>query len=253
MYGTKGKYTRRYARKGRASKVVRMAKGKVSNVQALAKAVSSLKRSMRTQHQYLNYSQGSSALALTGDVQILNLSAYSAWNPLFGTTANDATDNRAVHSSFGLDMYFNCANEIDRIGFTVFLVSLKDSIGSAFTASSGALSLVNGDHYAMINGQALLNKKVFTIHKTKRFELSNNGTALTAPSAQTQFGTDRRFYWKCRVNKMIINPTGDWKSMSSAQDPSKNYYLLVFNDNSAIDLQNPTLSYAVVHTIKTVG
>lgn len=256
MYG-KSKYGRKYARKGRASKrLATLAKGKTTAVQALAKSVRTLQRVVRRGHQIQNYFAGESRVALSANVSIFNLCNYSGYSPIFGADADDDNNQMIQHKSFGLDTYFSLENSInneeDTIGFTVFIVSLKDSIGSAFNPGTGGLSLTDGVHYAMVNGIAMINKKVFTIHHTRRFNLTNHGTALANPSAQTQFGTDRRIYFKVSPNKVIMNPSGDWKALSSAVDPSKQYYMLVFNDNSVADLESPVVSFTSVHTMKTM-
>lgn len=257
MYG-KSKYVRRYARKGRGGKgrVARMAKGKVTSVQALAKSVQSIQRKMRTQHQILNYVQAQTQDNLTANYNAYNLCNYNAMVPTFGTDADDDNNYKIVHKSFGMDMYISLENlinnEEETITFTCFLVSLKDHIGPAFNQSTGVLSLTNGVHYYSQAGLTLLNKKCFNIHKVKRRVLTNHGTALTGPSAQTQGGTDFRFYWKWSPNQVIQNPAGDWKALSTALDPSKQYYLLIFNDNSAADLESPCITYNVVHSMKTI-
>jgi len=254
-YGTKSKFTRRYARKGRG-KVAKLAKGKTSSVQALAKAVSNIQRSLRTHAEYLNYGQ-KDVLSLTvqpGDA--INLNNYYGFTDLFGSSVNDSAQNKIIHKSFGMDFYLTLDNTIaepDTTQFTIFLVSLKDEIGYSYNSATGALGLTAGQHYVMQGGLVLLNKKMFNIHKIKRTVLTNHGTSISAPSAQTQGGTDLRWYWKFSPNKMITNPVGDWKQLSCAQDPSKQYYVLIFNDNSSLDLQNPKLHYNIVHTLKTVA
>lgn len=253
MYGGKSKYQRRYARKGRAVKrVAKMARGKVTAIQALAKSVRTLQRKVRSQHQFLNFSYGESNRTIVSNYEVIPLCNFSALNPIFGTSGNDGYDNKIIHQSFGIDMYLQANTESDLVRMTIFLVSLKDAIGSAFNPSTGALTLTNGDHYAQVDGQSFLNKKAFNIHKVKRLQFTNHGSALTNSTAQTQKGTDCRMYWKWSPRSMVTNPTGDWRSLSSALDPSKQYYLLIMNDNSSLDLENPTITYARVHTFKTV-
>jgi len=82
--------------------------------------------------------------------------------------------------------------------------------------------------------------------------LTNHGTALANPSAQSQYGTDCRFTIKARPNQVISNVRGDWKVLPCSQDPSKQYYFLIFSDNSAVDLQNPAFTYNIVRTMKTI-
>jgi len=256
MYGSKSKYVRKYARKGR-SKVGAMAKGKSTKIQTLAKAVSRIQRSMRTKCEYLTFQQ-SGNVGVTGDVYVYNLCDYLNMGNLFGSSGDDTSQNRIIHQSFGVDMYLtleNTINEPDTTQFTVFMVSLRDIIGSDFVPSTGGLTLTPGAHYAINGGLVLLNKKIFNIHKVKRVVLTNHGTALSAPSAQTQGGTDWRGYWKFSPRSLITNATtnSNWKGLRSALDPSKQYYILVFNNNSGADLQNPVFQYNAVHTFKTVA
>lgn len=254
MYG-KSKYGRKYARKGR-SKLAKLAKGKTTAIQALAKSVRTLQRVVRRGHQIQNYFAGESRVNVSSNYTAFNLCNYNGMSPIFGADADDDNNQMIQHKSFGLDTYFSLENSInneeDTISFTVFIVSLKDSIGSAFNPSTGGLSLTDGIHYASTNGLTLVNKKLFKIHHVRRFNLTNHGTALSQPSAQTQFGTDRRLYFKVNPNNVIQNPSGDWKDLSSAVDPSKQFYMLVFNDNSVADLESPCVSWSSVHTMKTM-
>lgn len=254
MYGRKSKYQRRYARKGRS--IARMAKGKITSIQALARSVKVLQRKTATQHQLLNYQQSASQVNITSDYNSFNLCAYSGFTPIFGTDADDDNNYKVVHKSFGIDGYLSLENlindEENTITFTIFLVSLRDHIGSAFNSGTGGLSLTAGQHYYQQNGLCMLNKKCFKIHKVMRCVLTNHNTALGLPSAQTQGGTDCRFFMRWSPNTTIQNPTGDWKALNSALDPSKQYYLLIFNDNSILDAESPAFSFNFVHTMKTV-
>ena len=254
MYGRKSKYQRRYARKGR-SKVAKLAKGKTTSVQALARTVRSLQRANRSQHQFLNYFQGGTQENINSPYKIINLCDYTAFTPIFGADADDDNNQKVVHQSFGLDGYISLENlinnEEETITFTCFLVSLKDNIGSAFDPATGALTLNNAQHYVSQNGLVMMNKKIFNIHKVMRRTLTNHGTTLSNPSAQTQSGTDFRFYIKHSPRSVITNAVGDWKALSSSLDPSKQYYFIIFNDNSALDLESPCITYNIVHTMKT--
>ena len=60
----------------------------------------------------------------------------------------------------------------------------------------------------------MMNKKIFNIHRIMRRTLTNHGTAVSAPSAQTQYGTDFRFYIKHSPRSTITNAVGDWKALS---------------------------------------
>jgi hypothetical protein len=244
----------RPARKG-GKGVSRLLKKPATAVTTLAKAVKSIQLKMKQKTIYLQYGQGFDT-NLSSPVDIFKLSNYSNWQPIFGAAANDATANKMIHKSFGLDMFLNSSNETDSIQFTIFLVSLKDDMrGGGFNNTSGALSLSNGIDYYQLQGLTLLNKSQFNIHAIKRCVLGNNGVGLGSSTAQTQYGTDRRFYMKQRCNKTIVGTpnVGDWKSMDCSQDPSDNYYLLIFNDNGILDAENPRVRINVVHSIEQLA
>lgn len=252
-------FKRRFGRKrggGRAA-VKRIAKGKVTKIQALAKAVKKLQQKDKANAQYLNFTQQVLEQSVSAPAHIVNLSDYSGMVSTFGTSANDNVDNRIIHKSVGMDIRVSLENTVNNeestTGFTCYLVSLKDECGNVYNNLTGGLTLTLGATHEIIQGMVLLNKKIFNIHKTKRFTLTNYNQALISPAGQSQFGTDRRWYWRLPINKTITNPRGDWKQLGCALDPSKQYYMMVFNDNSTADLESPALSYVNVHTFKTVG
>ena len=148
------------------------------------------------------------------------MSNFASYFPIFGSDADDDNNQKIVHHSFGMDGYLSLENlindEENTVSFTMFLVSLKDEIGDAFNTASGVLSLTANEHYYQQNGLCMLNKKAFNIHKVMRRTLTNHGTTLSQPSAQTQYGTDCRFYIKHAPRITITNYRGDWKALSSA-------------------------------------
>lgn len=254
MYGSKSKQMRRRGYRARA-RVAKIAKGRTTKIQALAQSVRRIQRRMKGEAEYLNYSQNGTQ-PLVADYNFFCLTSPANWTQVFGSSADDGKENSAYHLSAGMDLRVtleNTINEPDTTGFTCFIVSLKDVIGSAFNPSTGALNLIANTHYTIREGMVLLNKKCFTIHKQKRFTLTNYGQALSVSAAQSQYGTDRRWYWKIRFNKHLLNPSGNWSDLNSGLDPSKTYYVITFNDNSSLDLQNPKLAFNVVHTVKVTA
>jgi len=240
-------------KKGKALKKV--AKGKTTTIMTLAKEIKALKAANKAEHQYLNYGQAEDRVNVVKDYLALNMCNFSVAAPIFGTDADDDNNYKIVHHSFIMDCYLsleNVINEPDTTTFTMFLVSLRDDVGTAFNSATGALTLIDTVHYYNQSGQVILNKKCFKIHKAMRRVLTNHGTALANPSAQSQYGTDCRFTIKARPNQVISNVRGDWKVLPCSQDPSKQYYFLIFSDNSAVDLQNPAFTYNIVRTMKTI-
>lgn len=247
-------YLRKRGRKRPAKKgVSKLIRPKTTAITTLAKAVKTIQNKMKQKSVFLNFGQQFDK-DLSGDYDQFKLSNYSAWTPIFGASANDTECKKMIHKSFGLDLYLNSSTEPDPIQFTIFLVSLKDTMrGAGFNNSSGALSLSSGFDYYQQGGLVLLNKDNFNIHSVKRCVLGNNGVGLGSSTAQTQYGTDRRFYMKMRVNKTVLATAGDWKALDCSQDPSDNYYLLIFNDNGIFDAQNPKARINIVHTVEQLA
>jgi len=249
MYGRR-KGAKRPARKGKG--VGRLLKKPTTAITTLAKAVKSIQLKMKRKTVLLNYGQKIDNSFLSSNVDIFHLCNYTNWNLIFGAGASDDDCNKMIHKSMGLDMYFNASSEPNQTNFTCFIVSLKDD-NRAFNNSSGAMSLTNDIDYVQLDALALLNKKIFNIHWTRRFTLGNNGVGLGSSTAQTQYGTDRRFYTKITCNKTVSNSAGDWKQLACSPDPSQNYYLLVFNDNGILDAEYPRVRVNIVHTVEQLA
>lgn len=224
---------------------------KATTLPKLAKQVRSLQRYVKRDQLYLNYSQTWANSTVSSTYTAFHLNDFSSWGRIFGTTANDDVANGIIWKSSGLDMKFTTGNEPANVNFTVMLLQCKDA-AKPLIGSTGALTLTNGDTHYTQSGLTMVNKKFFNILRIKRFSLGNNGQTASQSTAQTQFGTDRRYYMKISPNKKIVNPTGDWKNLTQSLDPSGNYYLVVFNDNSALDLESPDVTMNAVHTVCTL-
>lgn len=220
-------------------------------VQQLAKQVLTLRNNLKRDTEYLNYGQTWNLTNLSLPFAAFHLNSFTNWANIFGTTASDNTNNAAIWKSSGLDLYFSTGNENALTTFTVFLLHARDEAANLIS-STGSLSMSSGDAYYAIGSQTMINKKYFKILNVKRFQLGNNGQPASTSTAQLQYGIERRMYMKFRPNKKITNPGGDWKDLGRSLDPSGNYYLVVFNDNSSADLEYPTLSITAVHTVQKI-
>lgn len=242
---------RRSIRRSRRSYKTKKPKSLSSKVNKLAKQMRVMKRDTSSVVQKLIYGQSTTSNSVSGDYVVEYLTKMSTWNRLFGTAADDETGRSALLKSITIDNYISLQNfgvvygsETATIKFTYFVVSLKDRGNALFNESTGDLNtLVNGQHYVKNGGQVLLNRQYFNIHAYKPFTLSNMGTAYS----NTLYKLDKRFIVKLRPKKMITNPNGNWKALNCPQDPSQNYFQLLFNDNSLLDLAAP--SWAVNNTI----
>lgn len=224
---------------------------------SLAAKVASLSKRMRQQFETQHYQYGWADTALAvGGPTVFPLTQVSAWSDTFGTGSNDNHANKVLLKKLNVRCHINLNNEEESIGFSTFLVSLKDAIGAysgapVYNPGSGVLTLSNGIHfYRQATGYTVLNPKCFNIHYAKTFTLTNYGTALQTSAAQTQFGTDRFMRMSVPVNKYLISPAGDWKAMISPGDPSKAYFLLIFCNNSSADLENPLANVDLLATVK---
>jgi len=181
-YGRKG--AKRFPRKG-GKGVSKLTKPKSTAITTLAKAVKSIQLKMKRKSVFLNYGQQFDT-DLSSDYNYFNLSNYSSYSRIFGSSSDDEQSKKMIHKSFGLDLYVNSSSEPNAINFTIFLVSLKDTVrGSAWNNNTGGLSLSNNVDYYTKDGFTLLNKDCFNIHSVKRFTLGNNGVGLGSSTAQT--------------------------------------------------------------------
>lgn len=258
-----GRKTRRFRR--RIKRILR----KRSSIRRLYRKVSKISRRQRISSQSLLFGT-SSALTQVGTAPgYVNLCNYAqiVTNPIFGTSSFSPA-NTVMHRKCKMDIYVDLENigggiyasETATTQFTFFVVSLRDSAnnGSLFNPASGVINPLPGTHYTtnMVGGGSgalvMLNTRIFRIHKMKKFVLSNKGFNLGTSTAQTQYGTNRRFSWTQRMGGVIKNPMGNWYTMFSAQDPSKQYYLLFFTDNVLADLESPQIQLNVVHSLSTL-
>lgn len=240
---------------------------KTTAIQTLAKQVMGIKRQMKVERPLLNYQWGTrqdpggaTGIALSQPITYFQFSYVPGWGRIFGTSANDEECNSVIWKSFGMDLHIRSFNETDQVNFTMFVVSLKKEAAPFYNAATGALTLTDGQEYINTSatgsdtcaGLVMLNKRLFNIHYVKRFTLGNNGAALNISGAQTQFGTDRRFYAKFSPNRKITNPYGDWKAATPAEI-TDNYYLLIFNNNSTADAESPRMFLNTVHTVQQLA
>lgn len=241
----------RRGRKKRTSKLKTLAKSKTTTVATLARSIRTLQKQFKRDQEYLNYAYTWNGVTVSSNYTVFPLSNFSSWTRIFGTTANDDVRNSVIWKSSGIDVKIDVGNEMANVNFTVMLLNLRDE-AKGLIDSSGTLSLTNGDAYYTQSGLTMVNKKYFKILGVRRFSLGNHGQATSSSTAQTLHGTDRRYYFKLRPNKKLINPSGDWINMNQCQDPSGNYFIVCFNDNSILDLESPNVWMTHVATIQTL-
>lgn len=153
----------------------------------LQRQINRLRSQVNRDVEHLNLVQVVDNVNVTQPALSLGLSYFSGMTPTFGTSNDDFESSKIIHKNAVLDCYVSLENSVNdeesTIGFTAFIVSLKDEIGPYFLPGSGGLTLTAGITHETIKGMVLLNRKMFRIHKSKRFTLTNHNTSLANPSA----------------------------------------------------------------------
>ena len=253
----------RYARKGRKGfrgrrrsargSLRSMARSRPTRFKKLAKSVYRLQRAVSTGGQIIKTKFSVNDTTASADYFHFPLCNYAGQSMIFGSTTAQTTDRRVKHLSSAIDIFLNSSSEDDTIQYTMVIVSLKDIMSTQVNFSNTYLTLTNGLHYEMINGTCVMNTEFFNIHYSKRFTLGNNGNGATGASATSGPGRwDRRFFRIQRIGTRPSAPIGSWKDMACPRDPSQNFYVILFNDNSVLDLENPGITVNCIHTFKTL-
>jgi len=192
-----------------------------------------------------------------------NLSAnFNTWNlsrmspnssyciPIFGKNSTEISEvNKAYLQYKEVFVSIRQASEPNLVRMSLFLVSLKDQ-GATATVMDPAtrqLTLTPSADWVGGNGseQVIINPKIFTTHAVRRFTMGFEGSA--GPEADTYSQKRFRFIIKPK-QQLIENPVGNVFNTStfpSPTDPSQNYFLIIFNDNSALDLESPKCDIVV--------
>lgn len=226
-----------------------------STISSLIKRVNTIDRRYKYSQQTILLGNFASNAALQNDFYVFNPMNFNASTLIFGTDSNDTTSNKAYHKSMTLQFRVSLENpannEEETVGFTAMLVKLRDTIpDSKYDSATGALTMAPNADYYMTQGQSMINPKYFQIVKKSTFWLSNYGTALNAPSGQGML--TKQFTWRIKPNNYITNPLGDIKSLNAAPDPSKQYFLIIFNNNSQFDAEFPTVSINCVNSLRSL-
>lgn len=171
--------------------------------------------------------------------------------PIFGKNATEISEvNKAYLQYKEVFVSIRQAAEPNLVRMTMFLVSLKDqgATTTVFDPASRQLVLTGGSDFggtSTISEQIILNPKIFKTHAVRRFTMGAEGSA--GPTADTYSQKRWRFIVK-PTQKLIENPVGNVFNTStfpSPTDPSQNYFLIVFNDNSGLDLESPKVDIQV--------
>lgn len=181
--------------------------------------------------------------ALTSTVNIYRLSyGLNAVVPVWGYNNADIQQvDKAYLNRKDVMVSIRQSNEPNLIRYTMMVVSLKDqgADSTTFDPATGNLNLTIGTHFTVLGAdQYRVSPRFFNIHMVRRFTMGYEGSA--GPTADTR--SERRFNFSITPKqKLIQNPKGNVflnSAFTFPKDPSQNYFLLVFNDNSSADLES---------------
>lgn len=230
-----------------------MSKGGAT-VAALSRQVRTLQKKVSNVSQIENFKMIVSGDSLSSPYYAYNLSRFGDWSLLFPSTTTALTNvrNSMYWKKTNIDLYIthkSLNDEEEPVQYTVMIVRRKKEAGSS-TQGLTDLTLNADVDYSAINGKAYMNLKKWTVVYSRRFVLGGefyNATADTS-LASGESGYKRlqiSFTPKCKV----VNPDGGWKNLTNPPDPTDQFYLLVFNDNSVADLESPQMDISAIHTV----
>lgn len=201
-------------------------------------------KTIRPMVQRTYYKYDNSDALLVAPYKTFNIMKISSWQRTFGTTA-ELDDGR----SFGIDRVsleniVTINTEPSDVTFTYFIVKLKKAASQLFNPLTGELAaLVSDVHYfqpfsSIAIGRAggvYLNKEYFYVIKCKKFRTGQ----FTALGAEGDAKTYHRWTDKIKLGITITNPAGAAINMACPQDMFQNYFVIMFNDNLAVDNEYP--------------
>ena len=242
-YYRKKTYTKRRPRKSR--KVITYRKPKV-NVYQLSKKVNYLAKRQRATTEKVQYTV-SWDQNISANYFAVSLVRPFSWTSVFGESENVIEAKRINISKLNLDWLLSPSKESAEINYTVFLISARNN--KVFQETLNLTTFQNNP-----NGQqdyqdvpiTYMNPKRFIIHKTWRVQTSGITTRVDGSIQPTTnvVNTNHyaRRYMKMPWRRYIQNATTQesWKQVQASEIPiASSLSLVFFNNNSAVDLENP--------------
>lgn len=237
-------------------------------ITALTRVVNKLKRQIPaalTKH-YLYGSFTTTANGFVSPYWSQNLCNFNTLQPCFGTGTTDVNGNNHWKlDKIDIDIILNNNTEPLNLYLNMFIVSLKKGSNLINSATGNLIDLTGGttpvstNHYvsnAVSNlTQIYLNPDEFEIHFRKRLVLGNNNISnyvATGAGNDDVKGTYRK-KWTLYPNCNVKNPIGNVKDMIYNTNEAHQYYIIIFNDNSNVDLETPVGYINCLYTIRVPG
>ena len=245
-------WSKSFRKRGSISRYAKMSKPTADNqkkqIVALAGQVQHLRSNFRLGRQISQY-QFNYAENIAADYNCFDIIQPTAWTNIFADP--DAVENatRVIMKHLKFDALFTCNTEQGPIQFSCFLVTLKpDTADQVLSiAGSGLTGLVNGAHFckgATYSGLVHLNEQFFTIRKSWRFVTTAEMMDTSADPSKEASQSMKRISFNFPFVRSLHSGRNAWRQAltSDRVASSAKLYLLMFNNNSALDLEYPFVS-----------
>jgi len=246
------RYTRKTKRPRRFGRKKRGYKSKFS----VAKTLRRHSRQLASRFTYSRYSYQLST-NVSANYHVMNLTDCPLWTAIFDNAGAASHYKKHQTVSCTVDSYVRANTESASITYSYFLVSLKPGTGAkglVELAGENLTGLIDGTHYTlMTSGQVLLNLKFFNVIQAKRFTVGQDTAFALGVTGTFQPGTYKRWYKKVKWSKSLTDSDhSDVTAIPGYSVPlGTRLYAILFNNNSAADLQYPSWDVNAVWTIKT--
>lgn len=212
-----------------------------------AKVKAMIRHALKPHQRIMRLHNYGNQIAISANYYITNLTKIAAADRVFNSIAAAEESRNAKHVSMRLDVILQAYTETDGTSITCYIVSPKaNTEDSFFDGGSGGLTLgASGTTYQTMSGQAYVNPEYFKIYMRKKVFFPPTGAA----DVRNVNTMSKRFTFNMKCGWNIRNTTASsWGNLVCPNLPAHNVYLLVFNDNSLVDAEWPTVSYTVLNT-----
>ena len=175
---------------------------------------------------------------------------YSGWTNVFGESDNVLESRKLNIAKLNLDFQISPHTEMSEIDYTIFLVTPKSNKVMRETSGMQNFYQTSNQDYAFNNGITFMNPKRYTIHKVWRCNTRAIRTLIATPNSTSGASLKSvRRYHSMPFKHTLRNSTGTWKQIDNDEIPiSSALTLIAFNNNSAVDLEHPSLKFTAHFT-----
>jgi len=190
------------------------------------------------------------------------------WNVTMTPTPqnNTALRSKVVVNKQYIDLTITAGNENAQLQFTAFMVQLQPKVAQQTYTDTGAMSSLtrDDDFCTPLNSLsqdsgygAFMNNQKYKIIKRLEFETFSGGSGgaggSTGNTGQgTRTGILHRCQAKLNYGSTLFKSSGSGESSASLNyaeiNPEQKRFIVIFSDNSIVDLQYPTVSMSSLIT-----